>query len=41
MNLLPTLIYGPDAKNVPIFGRLLAGCAEKCNGQFPVNCCRL
>lgn len=36
MNLLPTLIYEPDAKNRAHISSLLSVCAEKCNGQFPI-----
>lgn len=34
--MLPTLIYEPDEKNRVHILSLLSGCAEKCNGQFPV-----
>ena len=35
-SLLPTLIYEPDAKNRAHILSLLSGCAEKCDGQFPI-----
>jgi len=34
--LLPTLIYEPDAQNRAHILSLLSGCAEKCDGQFPI-----
>lgn len=34
--MLPTLIYEPDEKNRVHILSLLSGCAEKCDGQFPV-----
>lgn len=34
--MLPTLIYEPDAQNRAHIPSLLSGCAEKCDGQFPI-----